>query len=86
VSGYLRTRPAEGQDRLVGADRSHAWVAVYCPGHGWVDFDPTNNCLPGQEHISVAYGRDYSDVSPVSGILTGGGQHKVHVGVDVEPV
>ncbi len=86
VSGYLRTRPPEGQERLAGADASHAWFAVYCPGLGWVDFDPTNNLLPAEEHITVAYGRDYSDVSPLSGIITGGGKHKVQVSVDVEEV
>jgi transglutaminase-like putative cysteine protease len=83
VSGYLRTRPPEGQPRLVGADASHAWFSVFCPKSGWVDFDPTNNCLPGEEHITVAYGRDFGDVSPVAGILTGGGEHEVKVSVDV---
>jgi transglutaminase-like putative cysteine protease len=86
VSGYLRTRPPEGQERLVGADASHAWFAVYCPEIGWVDFDPTNNLQPADEHITIAYGRDYSDVSPLSGILTGGGKHEVKVSVDVEEV
>lgn len=86
VSGYLRTRPPEGKPRLVGADASHAWFSVFCPELGWVDFDPTNNCLPGAEHITVAYGRDFGDVSPVAGILTGGGQHEVKVSVDVEPL
>ena len=84
VSGYLRTRPPEGQPRLVGADASHAWFAVYCPDLGWVDFDPTNNLRPADEHITVAHGRDFSDVSPVSGIITGGGRHDVQVAVDVE--
>ena len=83
VSGYLRTRPPEGQERLVGADASHAWFAVYCPEIGWVDFDPTNNLQPTEEHITVAYGRDFGDVSPVAGILTGGGRHAVKVAVDV---
>jgi transglutaminase-like putative cysteine protease len=83
VSGYLRTRPPEGKPRLVGADASHAWFGVFCPGAGWVDFDPTNNVQPGAEHITVAYGRDFGDVSPVAGIITGGGQHVVKVSVDV---
>jgi transglutaminase-like putative cysteine protease len=83
VSGYLRTRPPEGQPRLVGADASHAWFGVFSPGAGWVDFDPTNNVQPGKEHITVAYGRDFGDVSPVAGILTGGGRHNVKVSVDV---
>ena len=86
VSGYLRTRPPEGKPRLVGADASHAWFAIFCPGIGWVDFDPTNNVQPGEEHITVALGRDFGDVSPVAGILTGGGDHVVKVSVDVEEV
>jgi transglutaminase-like putative cysteine protease len=84
VSGYLRTRPPEGRPRLVGADASHAWFRIFCPGTGWVDFDPTNNVQPAEEHIIVAYGRDFGDVSPVAGILTGGGKHIVKVAVDVE--
>ena len=83
VSGYLRTRPPEGKPRLIGADASHAWFSVFCPGAGWVDFDPTNNVQPGEEHITVAYGRDFGDVSPVAGIITGGGKHEVKVSVDV---
>ena len=86
VSGYLRTRPPEGQPRLIGADASHAWFRVFCPGTGWVDFDPTNNVQPAEEHIVVAFGRDYGDVSPVAGILTGGGEHEVKVSVDVSEV
>jgi transglutaminase-like putative cysteine protease len=86
VSGYLRTRSPEGKLRLVGADASHAWFSVFCPQGGWVDFDPTNDCLPTEEHIVVAVGRDFSDVSPVAGIITGGGQHEVKVSVDVEPL
>jgi transglutaminase-like putative cysteine protease len=83
VSGYLRTRPKEGTPRLVGADCSHAWLSVFCPGYGWVDFDPTNDLIPDYEHISVATGRDYSDVSPVAGIIVGGGRHTVSVSVEV---
>lgn len=86
VSGYLRTHPPAGQPRLVGADASHAWFSVFSPDVGWVDFDPTNNCQPGAEHITVAYGRDFGDVSPVAGILTGGGDHEVQVSVDVAEV
>lgn len=86
VSGYLRTRPPAGKPRLVGADASHAWFSVFCPGTSWVDFDPTNNVRPGEEHITVAFGRDFSDVSPVAGIITGGGAHLVRVSVDVEPL
>lgn len=86
VSGYLRTRPPEGKERLVGADASHAWFSIFCPRHGWNDFDPTNNLQVSREHITVAYGRDFGDVSPVAGILTGGGQHEVKVSVDVREV
>jgi transglutaminase-like putative cysteine protease len=86
VSGYLHTRPAQGRERLVGADASHAWFAVFCPGAGWVDFDPTNNLQPAEEHVTVAFGRDFGDVSPVAGILTGGGKHAVRVSVDVAEV
>ena len=85
VSGYLRTIPPPGKPRLIGADASHAWFAAYCPQHGWLDFDPTNDVLCGEDHITVAMGRDFSDVSPLSGILTGGGEHEVVVEVDVKP-
>ena len=86
VSGYLRTMPPPGQPRLVGADASHAWCSAWCPGTGWVDFDPTNNCLPSDGHVTVAWGRDYSDVSPVYGVLLGGARHKLDVEVDVMPL
>ena len=86
VSGYLRTRPPEGKKRHVGADASHAWFSIFCPGIGWVDFDPTNNLMPAEEHITVAFGRDFGDVSPVGGILTGGGKHGLKVSVDVAPL
>ncbi|MFO1484752.1 MAG: transglutaminase family protein [Verrucomicrobiaceae bacterium] len=86
VSGYLRTRPPPGKTRLVGVDASHAWVSCFVPGFGWVDIDPTNDCFVSLDHITVALGRDFSDVSPVRGIITGGGKHNVIVGVDVEPV
>ena len=85
VSGYLRTHAPPGKQRLVGADASHAWFSLFCPVNGWVDFDPTNNLMPGEEHITLAYGRDFGDVSPFSGILTGGGAHSVKVAVDVAP-
>ena len=81
VSGYLRS----GKDR-VGAEASHAWVSVYCPGHDWVDFDPTNNRLAGLgEHVTLAWGRDFTDVSPMKGVMVGGGEHLVHVSVGVVP-
>ncbi|MBK0401089.1 transglutaminase family protein [Limibaculum sp. M0105] len=85
VSGYLRTIPPAGQPRLAGADASHAWVAVWDPALDWVEFDPTNNMIPGEDHITLAWGRDYSDVSPVSGIVVGAGAQSLHVGVDVMP-
>ncbi|MEZ5385895.1 MAG: transglutaminase family protein [Prosthecobacter sp.] len=86
VSGYLRTRPPPGKPRLQGVDASHAWVSCFVPGFGWVDFDPTNDCFTTLDHITVSTGRDFSDVSPVRGIITGGGEHTVGVGVDVEPI
>jgi transglutaminase-like putative cysteine protease len=85
VSGYLLTRPPEGREKLVGADASHAWVSVWCPEHGWVDFDPTNGLVPSDEHVTLAWGRDYADVSPVNGFIVGGGQHQVLVSVTVAP-
>ncbi len=85
VSGYLRTLPPPGRPRLVGADASHAWCSAWCPVNGWVDFDPTNNCLPSDGHITVAWGRDYSDVSPIYGVLLGGARHELKVEVDVAP-
>jgi transglutaminase-like putative cysteine protease len=85
ISGYLLTNPPAGQERLVGADASHAWLSVYCPGFGWIDIDPTNNQLPQEKHITLAWGRDYDDVSPIKGIILGGGKHSVRVGVDVIP-
>lgn len=86
VSGYILTHPPEGQPRLVGADATHAWVSVYCPVNGWVDFDPTNNCLVQQEHITVAWGRDFSDVSPMRGVVLGGGGQQLEVSVTVTPL
>lgn len=83
VSGYLRTLPPEGKERLQGADASHAWVSVWDPVFGWVDFDPTNDCVPGEDHVTLAHGRDYSDVSPVSGVVIGAGGQELTIGVDV---
>ena len=83
VSGYLETVPPPGTPRLIGADASHAWLAVYCPGIGWIDVDPTTNLLPSTRHITLAWGRDYSDVSPIRGVILGGGQHSLRVSVDV---
>lgn len=86
VSGYLRTIPPPGRPRLVGADASHAWLSVYCGDAGWIDVDPTNNCLVGIDHITVAWGRDYGDVCPIKGVFVGGGTHRMTVSVDVQPL
>jgi transglutaminase-like putative cysteine protease len=86
ISGYLLTQPPPGQPRLIGADASHAWVSVYCPVLGWVDFDPTNNVQPALEHITLAWGRDFSDVSPLRGVILGGGNHDPEVRVTVMPL
>ena len=88
VSGYLLTRPPPGKPRLIGADASHAWVSVYVPDAevNWVDFDPTNNLLPDTEHITVAIGRDFSDISPLRGIILGGGAAEPEVAVTVVPL
>jgi transglutaminase-like putative cysteine protease len=86
VSGYLRTYPPPGKPRLVGADASHAWVSAYCPGLGWLDLDPTNNLVPSNGHVTLAWGRDYGDVSPLRGLILGGGAHKLKVEVDMEPL
>ena len=95
VSGYLLTQVPDGQPRLIGADASHAWVAVYCPGTTetdgvWCDFDPTNNHAglgrPGEDYVTLALGRDFGDVSPLRGVIQGGGSHTLRVGVTVAPV
>jgi transglutaminase-like putative cysteine protease len=101
VSGYLRTAPladladggidTNGEEKkmthtLIGADASHAWVAVYAPPFGWVDLDPTNNLVVNTDHVTLGWGRDFSDVSPLRGVITGGGAHKLAVGVSVVPV
>lgn len=90
VSGYLLTQPPPGQPRLVGADASHAWVSVYVPdvpGHdGWYDFDPTNDRAPGEDYVTLAWGRDYSDVSPMRGVIHGGARHTLRVAVTVQPL
>jgi transglutaminase-like putative cysteine protease len=84
VSGYLETLPAPGTQKLIGADASHAWFAVYSPVEGWQDFDPTNNTVAAQQHITTAWGRDFADVTPLKGTVFGGGRgHTVEVEVDV---
>jgi transglutaminase-like putative cysteine protease len=86
VSGYLETVPPPGQAKLVGADASHAWIQLWCGQAGWVDLDPTNNLLPGERHITLAWGRDFADVSPLRGVLVGSGSHHLKVAVDVTPL
>jgi transglutaminase-like putative cysteine protease len=85
VSGYLVTAPPPGQPRLVGADASHAWLSVFSPRFGFVDLDPTNNTVVGDRHITLAIGRDFGDVTPLRGVILGGGRHDLRVGVDVVP-
>jgi transglutaminase-like putative cysteine protease len=84
VSGYIETLPPPGKPRMVGADASHAWVSVYFPDVGWIEFDPTNKMMPSDAHIRAAYGRDYFDVAPIKGIVFNSGQQNLNVRVDVE--
>ncbi len=86
VSGYIRTVAAPGKEKLQGADASHAWLSVFLPGWGWLDVDPTNDKTAGEDHVVVAWGRDYDDVSPIRGVVLGGGEHHVDVAVDVEEI
>lgn len=86
VSGYLETLPPPGKPKMQGSDASHAWISVYIPDFGWCDFDPTNNVVPGERHIVTAWGRDYSDVPPLKGIIFSYGKHTLSVEVDVIPV
>ena len=81
VSGYLRS-----SENSIGAEASHAWAAVFCPGYGWFDFDPTNDVMPASGHVTVAWGRDYCDVTPVKGVALGGGEQLINVAVEVVPV
>lgn len=86
VSGYLETLPPPGQPKMIGADASHAWLSVYCgESAGWMDADPTNNVLPSNRHVTVAWGRDFSDVSPLRGVTIGAGEQWLQVAVDVLP-
>jgi transglutaminase-like putative cysteine protease len=85
VSGYILTTPPPGKPRLVGADASHAWVSVWCGDAGWIDIDPTNDMLVGEQHITLAWGRDFSDVTPMRGVILGGGEQELEVKVTVSP-
>ncbi len=83
VSGYIETLPPPGEEKLFGADASHAWFGVFIPGYGWFDFDPTNNLIPYDQHIVLGYGRDYADIAPMQGVVLGSGKSNVSVTVDV---
>ncbi|MCB4797511.1 transglutaminase family protein [Neotamlana laminarinivorans] len=85
VSGYIETLPPPGKEKLIGSDASHAWFSVYIPNFGWVDFDPTNDQIPKNQHLVVAHGRDYYDVPPLKGVIYSTGQNKLHVSVDLRP-
>ncbi len=86
VSGYMETTPPPGQEKLVGADATHAWVAVFIPDWGWMEIDPTNGCVPDERYIILGWGRDFADVTPLKGVMTGGGEHVLSVAVDVTPI
>ena len=86
VSGYLRTIPPEGEDRMIGTDATHAWLSAYCGNGQWLEVDPTNHRFCSVDHIMLAWGRDYSDIPPLTGVFVGGGQHRLNVSVDVLPI
>lgn len=86
VSGYLETLAAPGKEKLTGGDASHAWFSVFVPNAGWIDFDPTNNQLPGEQHITIGWGRDYADIAPLKGVILSSGPHQLTVSVDVRRV
>jgi transglutaminase-like putative cysteine protease len=83
ISGYIETIPPPGVEKLVGVDASHAWFSVYIPDTGWVEFDPTNNMLAADQHISIGWGRDYADITPLKGVIMSSGKHELKVSVDV---
>lgn len=86
ISGYIETLPPPGKEKLVGVDASHAWFALYVPNAGWLEFDPTNNQVPGLQHITIGWGRDYADITPLKGVIVSSGAHKLDVSVDVRRV
>ena len=86
ISGYIETLPPPGKPKLIGADASHAWFAVFIPGFGWVDFDPTNNKIPENQHIVVGWGRDYYDVPPLKGVVYSSGSSSLKVSVDIRSI
>ncbi|RED49572.1 transglutaminase family protein [Seonamhaeicola aphaedonensis] len=86
VSGYIETIPPPGKEKLIGTDASHAWFSIFIPYFGWVDFDPTNNQIPSNQHIIVSHGRDYYDVPPLKGVIYSTGKNKMKVSVDIRPI
>lgn len=86
VSGYIETLPPEGEEKLVGVDATHAWISVYFPGYGWVDFDPTNDQITGMQHIVIGWGRDYGDVVPLKGVVYSSGISQLSVSVDIKRI
>jgi transglutaminase-like putative cysteine protease len=86
VSGYIETLPPPGVEKLVGVDASHAWFSVFIPNIGWLDFDPTNNVVPSDQHITIGWGRDYFDITPLKGVILSSGPHRLSVSVDVRRV
>ena len=86
MSGYLETLAPEGKEKMVGVDASHAWFSVFIPGTGWVEFDPTNNVIPGDQHLTIGWGRDYTDIAPLKGVILSSGPHQLHVSVDVRRI
>jgi transglutaminase-like putative cysteine protease len=84
VSGYIETVSPEGVEKLIGTDASHAWFSLYIPDMGWTDFDPTNNCIVSDQHITIGWGRDYADIAPLEGIILSSGSHELTVSVDVK--
>ncbi|HZZ75946.1 MAG TPA: transglutaminase family protein [Puia sp.] len=84
VSGYIETISPEGKEKLIGTDASHAWFSIYIPDMGWIDFDPTNNCIVSDQHITIGWGRDYADIAPLDGIILSSGSHELTVSVDVK--
>ncbi len=86
ISGYINTFSPEGKEKLLGADASHAWFSIFIPGFGWIDFDPTNNQIPENQHILLAWGRDYYDVPPLKGVIYSNGKQKMKVAVDIREI
>ena len=86
VSGYIETLAPEGKEKLTGIDASHAWFSVFIPHSGWIDFDPTNNIIPAEQHITTGWGRDYADIAPLKGVILSSGKHHLKVSVDVKRI